>query len=238
MSSKSARVAKAARHEFHQRLIESRTLSPAYLRARPVLGRHFPTVHTDIVIEGFPRSANTYAVAAFQHANPDAQIASHLHSARAVLAGVRQELPVLVLIRDPVEAAASLMVFWPGVRPRQALRHYCAFYESLGDVRQAVTVATFPDVVDNYATVLRRVNARFRTSFALYDKSDESEEAVRRSIELMEGVRSGGEVREERVARPSAARAGLARIARARVVAEAEWVDRARVLYARWANDE
>src|SRR5205814_3293356 len=60
---------------------------------------------TEVVIEGFPRSGNTFAVAAFHYAQRprDVKIAHHAHVPAQLLSAVRLGLPAVVLVRDPEE---------------------------------------------------------------------------------------------------------------------------------------
>ena len=58
---------------------------------------------TDIVIEGFPRSANTFAVAAFQYAQRrPLTIARHTHAPAQIMLASRANIPCLVLIKFPL----------------------------------------------------------------------------------------------------------------------------------------
>src|SRR4051794_35640317 len=60
---------------------------------------------TDIVIEGFPRSGNTFAVVAFRLAQSRAmQVAHHLHIPAQLLWADRVGMPSMVLVRNPVDA--------------------------------------------------------------------------------------------------------------------------------------
>lgn len=62
----------------------------------------------DIVIEGVPRCANSFAVTAFRFAQPGSvKIAHHLHTPAQVLRGVELDLPCLVLVRNPRETIIS-----------------------------------------------------------------------------------------------------------------------------------
>lgn len=87
---------------------------------------------TEIVIEGFPRSANTFAVVAStqaQGARP-IRIAHHLHAEAQVLAGVERKLPVIVLIRQPEDAIRSLKIAFPDQDENRMLRLYLRFYRA------------------------------------------------------------------------------------------------------------
>src|SRR5689334_19049404 len=66
---------------------------------------------TEIVIEGFPRSANTFAVVAFRLAQQrEIEIAHHLHAAAQIKHAINLKVPVIVLIREPSDAILSVAV--------------------------------------------------------------------------------------------------------------------------------
>src|SRR2546427_7470725 len=55
---------------------------------------------TDILIEGFPRSANSFSVAAFRLAQgPPVEVAHHTHAPANAIAAFRRHIPALILIR-------------------------------------------------------------------------------------------------------------------------------------------
>ncbi|HEX7247504.1 MAG TPA: hypothetical protein VF351_05320, partial [Actinomycetota bacterium] len=57
---------------------------------------------TQVVIDGFTRSASTFAVIAFQLAQDDhVRLAHHLHAPAQLLAATRAGLPTLMPIRPP-----------------------------------------------------------------------------------------------------------------------------------------
>src|SRR5438105_4275553 len=58
----------------------------------------------DVWMGGFPRSANTFAVAAFKLANPTVQLATHFHVPPFIIHGLRCGKPGFFLIRQPEEA--------------------------------------------------------------------------------------------------------------------------------------
>jgi hypothetical protein len=122
---------------------------------------------TELVVEGFPRSGNSLAVAAIAAAQPTPlRIAHHTHAPANVLRGLRLGLPTLVVVRDPDEAAVELVLAKPFLSLRQALRGYVRFHEPLLERREGFVVATYEDVHADPAGVVRRLNARFGTRFA------------------------------------------------------------------------
>lgn len=88
---------------------------------------------TEIVIEGYPRSANTFAVAAFMLAQErPVKMAHHLHAPAQVIRAVKWGIPTLLLIRQPEDAVLSLLIREPGISAERALRDYIRFYNGYG----------------------------------------------------------------------------------------------------------
>src|SRR4051794_3765889 len=86
---------------------------------------------TEAVIDGFTRSANTFATVAFQWAQPcPVRLAHHLHAPAQVIAGARAGIPVLVPLRHPRQAVISVVIRWPEVSLHQALDAYRRFHEA------------------------------------------------------------------------------------------------------------
>src|SRR5262249_54303726 len=74
-----------------------------------LIGRHKP-----LCIDGFPRSATTFAVAAFQLAQPrPVQVAHHSHAPAQLITAARWHTPTLVTIRAPEESVLSTAVYFP-----------------------------------------------------------------------------------------------------------------------------
>jgi hypothetical protein len=85
---------------------------PAYM---PIArGRHGEAVvseATQLVIDGFTRSASTFAVVAFQLAQPrPVRVGHHLHAPGQVIRAERHGVPVLLTLRPPEDTVLSLVV--------------------------------------------------------------------------------------------------------------------------------
>jgi len=162
---------------------------------------------TDIVIEGFPRSGNTFAVAAFLVANGrTVRIGRHLHGAPHVLRAVRYGLPTLVLVRKPADAVPSYLVRRPSLTPEDALLEYLDFYRTAWRVRDGFVVGLFDDVVSDYGAVLHAVDDRFGTHFARWEPTEENQAAAFALVEEMNLRECQGRLVETHVGRPSAER--------------------------------
>lgn len=172
-------------------------------------GGEYPTREAEIVIEGFPRSGNTFAVIAFQSAQPRlVSVAHHVHAPAPVITAARFGIPAVVLIRQPEEAILSLTLRYPHITIRQALRGYVRFYGVLASRPRTFVVAPFDRVVSDFGAVIRDVNSLYGTSFAEFRHSED--EAVLRSVDQWDrnALREGEEFERGR-ARPTEARAVL-----------------------------
>jgi len=138
---------------------------------------------TDLVIEGYPRSANSFTVAAFEAAQTEpVRVAHHTHAPANVIVAVRRGIPALVLIRGPEDAVVEFVLLKPELTVRQALRGWVRFYEPLLPFRERFVAATTDEVLTELAAVIARVNDRFGTSFIPFEPTEESLGVVREEI--------------------------------------------------------
>jgi hypothetical protein len=193
------------RFRLYFRVLATPGLSELYVVGRKPLRPSLVTRQTDLVMDGFPRSANTYSRAAFDQVNRR-RVSSHQHSPRAVERGLRLGVPCIVLSRDPRDAVASLLQWMPGVRTASALRYYTYYYTRLMPLRHQLIVASFEQVKNDFGTVIRRCNDHFGSDFVPYERTAENEAAVRSDIERLARATTSGSLCEESVARPSARR--------------------------------
>jgi hypothetical protein len=136
---------------------------------------------TEVVIEGYPRSANTLMVETFARSQSEpVKIAHHVHSPAHVLEAARRDLPTLVLIREPEAAAVELVLAKPAITLAQALRGWVRFYAVLRSRRSAFVIATFTEVHEDPGAPIGRLNDRFGTAFAL--PTDATREAAVRGV--------------------------------------------------------
>jgi hypothetical protein len=148
-------------------------LRPSYLRYAH--RRHAAETiepSTEVVIEGFPRTANTFSVFAFQLAQErPVRVAHHLHAPIQVAAGIRMRIPVIVLVRAPADAVLSLVLRNPYISIRRALRDYATFYERVLAIGNGYVVAPFDEVTADFGGVISRVNERYGTEFRSFDRT-------------------------------------------------------------------
>lgn len=162
---------------------------------------------TELVIEGFPRSGNSFAVNAFELVQPrPVRLAHHLHAPAQIILAARRDLPILVLAREPVAAASSLVIRHPHISLRMALYEYMRFYETIAPYRDKFVVGLFDQVTNDYGEVIKRINQRFSTGFALFEHNEMNVQKSFDVIEQQNRRKNNGALAELRIARPSPAR--------------------------------
>lgn len=157
----------------------------------------------DLVIEAFPRSANTYISAIAMLAFKGKKIARHTHSIGQIKMAVKKEIPALIVVRNPKEAVLSNMIRFPLIPPSVFMFRYYVFYRYVLQNSNHIYVMDFKEVVECDVAEIISVIERLMGVKADFIPS---KEAVIHKVEEMESEDSGAGIRETHVARPSVAR--------------------------------
>ena len=160
---------------------------------------------TQVVIEGYPRCANTFAVVAFEMSQPaPVNVAHHLHAVSQLKRGVERSLPVMVLLRSPRDAALSLAIRKRHRSVRWALEEYIDFHAGALELADHLFFVDFKEVTTGFGNAMRRFNERFQTSFVPFEHTEANVAKCYEQIDLIERNEWGGDaVRDTHVARPS-----------------------------------
>jgi hypothetical protein len=159
---------------------------------------------TEILIEGFPRSANSFAVVAFRRAQKGkVRVANNLHVPAQVVRASRLGVPTLLLLRKPADAVLSFAIRDP-IPLGKALEYYVSFYEAVADYSDSYVIGLFEDVTSDYGGVIERVNEKFGTNFIPFRHTKRNVGRIFTKIETVyERNFSGASSLEEAVSRPS-----------------------------------
>lgn len=141
-----------------------------------------------MTIDGYPRSANSFAVKAFMEAQGGfVRVGNHTHSPANLIRGVRLGKPALLVIRDPKDAilgycawsdetAGELPNYLKALQMKTFARRYIQFHKKLLPYLGSLVVADFRDVTTDYGRVIERVNERYNVSFKLFDHTKENQQ--------------------------------------------------------------
>jgi hypothetical protein len=129
----------------------------------------------EIVIEGYPRSANSFCHIAFKQSQKrNVKTAHHVHAPAQVLLGLKYKIPVIVLIREPADAIKSHLIRNKSLTPWLAALGYYRFYKSLLHRSTEFVIAPFSVVTKRPDLIIDRVNKKYNTDFCKPDVSDEN----------------------------------------------------------------
>jgi len=120
---------------------------------------------TEIVIEGYPRSGNTFTLdmirvrqQAPRAMGHEMKIAHHTHRVETLLVGQALGKPLLVLLRWPEDAILSYVIY-AGTGIEAAAQRYVDFYSAALRLDPPPVVVCFETVVSDINRVLAAVNA-------------------------------------------------------------------------------
>lgn len=128
------------------------------LRRIPSFSERCVHENTECVIEGFPRSGNSFFLSAFKKWNPDVRVAHHVHVPQQVLCGLQKGLPVIVLIRNPIDALSSLLIADNSLSVAIAINSYLEFYEKVLPVIEKTTIGRFEECTTKPHEIIRKMN--------------------------------------------------------------------------------
>lgn len=197
----------SARYQLRQRLIDTPGTSQLMTRIDPNLAISRITSQTRLVIDGYPRSGNSYARSAFIEANgPGVPISTHGHSYHFAQMAVRRGIPAIIVVREPRGPLASVMQFADIIPAAVVVREYRRFYEHILPLLDHVVLSPFDRTTGDFGSAIRECNERFGTSFQIFEKTPESDARVKARIDEDARKVADPEVFESVVPRPSAQR--------------------------------
>jgi hypothetical protein len=118
------------------------------------------TDETDLIVEGFPRTANSYAVALVNQLLPDLSIAHHSHSIASIKEGIRLNKAVVILVREPRDTLASYATRRIDLRGSNLYKNlilgiveYRSFYTFIIKNLDRVEIVDFEKLIQNPRTM-------------------------------------------------------------------------------------
>lgn len=143
---------------------------------------------TEIVIEGFPRSGNSFSVGAFESAqNRPIKIAHHLHAPAQIIVAARKNIPAILLIRNPVDAIISMRALdleSSYLRPPKnqkitsLMKSYIYFYQRLIPYQNKYIISLFEATTNDFGSIIEKANNKFGTNFKIFNHSQENTKKV------------------------------------------------------------
>lgn len=148
---------------------------------------------TDLCVEGFPRSANTYGVLLIEKfASQPLKIAHHLHIPSQLTYAIKWNIPAILLIREPSQAIPSL-ILREGVSIRTAMEWYNSFHTELMPCKEKLVVWQFDELVNNPLDCLRKLNEDLGLWKLEDDLTSLKNEEIFKEIDRLDKETKGGQ---------------------------------------------
>lgn len=169
---------------------------------------------TDLVIEGYPRSASSFMVGMIEllcrrRECPPPRMAHHTHSPDQLKLAKLLGLPIVLLARCPADAVLSYHIF-SRLSIEQCIERYRVFYESALRLDTPMIVVEFAIAVSDFNSVIRRINSGF--SLAIPQSDDvENDTKLLSSEKYKRAVKVHGDQAVRRVGMPNAGREKIKR---------------------------
>ena len=133
---------------------------------------------TQLCVEGFQRSGNSYFINFFKMVNVDVDIAHHYHSAVQIVKAAKQKIPTVLLIRTPKDAIASLLTWDDRLSIKTAIASYIQFYQKVLPLKQYCLVVHFEELIKGIDPIISKINQRFETDFSTTSFSTEHQTSL------------------------------------------------------------
>ncbi|NDV63051.1 hypothetical protein G0Q06_11355 [Puniceicoccales bacterium CK1056] len=156
--------------------------------------------NSELVIEGYPRCANSFAVKAFRQVNDPSNklhIGTHTHSPANIIMAIKWKVPTVVLIREPEEAIlskpAKVLEFEEikGLDPSKGIadkglklltlywtRRFSQFYQRLEPWAGQFVAANFETTTRDFPTIINQLNDRYGKNYKPFYSTDENNQEI------------------------------------------------------------
>lgn len=155
---------------------------------------------TELFIDGYPRSANTFTRHLTRNIWPEMEVVHHFHVAAPLKIALQKQLPIFVLLREPAGAISSYYLKHFTLRNQQLSKEideqileaqivdYVNYYRYVLSVRDQIEIIAFEEITGTPAKTMQRINEAIPPGRRL--KVEELEKEVERVRQLPFGAKS------------------------------------------------
>ena len=139
------------------------------------------TLDTDVCVEGFESSSNSFVVNVMRNVTESIRIAHHCHTVASVKVALSKGVDTIILFRDPRDAIASTVArFRPGIM--ECLFGYIKFYEYVYRVRRKVLLISFEESTERTEEMISRIQQHVNLGEVEYESVDALEKRVKEQM--------------------------------------------------------
>ncbi|QHS23473.1 sulfotransferase domain-containing protein [Virgibacillus sp. MSP4-1] len=174
---------------------------------------------TDICIEAYPSSANTFLQYLVKENYNGLNIAHHSHSIPNLKKAIRKKVPMIVIIRKPKDAISSRITRF-STNTRYAILEYKYFYEFVYKHKEDILVLNFEDVIKQPLKVLKDIR-----DYVNFDMNLNSVDNINVVIENVQKRIIEDEKDTEKLALPSDLREEKKQLVKSNIVEDKKFID-------------
>lgn len=134
--------------------------------------------NTQMCVDGFPHSGNTFFTRLISHWNQNLILARHLHVPYQIVSAIKKCIPTFVLIRHPLGALTSILHRYPDLHFKTACWHYYYFYSSLINWKNKLIIVEFEKMIKDPVPFFINANEKFGCDLFFESYSREVEESI------------------------------------------------------------
>jgi len=151
-----------------------------------------PDANKTLIIEGYPRSANSFIEALIYFNNRDLlyenKISSHTHSISSLKFGIKKKIPIIVVLRDPIDSISSLKIRRSNLPIEMLIFRYIYFYKFVHKNLKKFMILEFNEYTKEYSQTLKKINKFFNLKLDVNNIKRESIYDLIDNISLLRGT--------------------------------------------------
>ena len=134
---------------------------------------HHLAKDTDLCLEGYPRSGNSWLHRYFLKANHSAKTAHHVHLSSQIKSALNNYVPTLVLIRNPLDTIISNHIYnFCRTNLSLEIKNYICYYNYIDRIKDKILLVNFETAIYEPNYVIKCLNKKFNLSFSKGIKKD------------------------------------------------------------------
>lgn len=164
------------------RVLRKNEMKYKVLEGRPE--KKLATINKALVVEGFPRSGNTFlSDFLLVTQSPSFRFAHHTHLIENVMLGIDNNLPAVVIMRNPLDAIASFVIY-SEKSVEFAIDKWLRFYAEAERLDSRALLVSFETITANPVRIIEELNAKFQINLDVPSSESAAMAATKDRIEV------------------------------------------------------
>jgi hypothetical protein len=158
---------------------------------------------TEITMDGFQRSGNSFATYQFMTKNKTLNIAHHRHINTQIIFSAQNKIPTIVFIRDPIDAIISAFFVQESAVPLEIIiRSWINFYEPILRYKNEIIISDFKNTINNFDQIIYQLNKKYDSNFLIPKIDKNTYENYSMYVEKLQ-IKNFGKLDNNRMSKPN-----------------------------------